>query len=112
MPLLLLAIAFAAPPAGATLAAATCAEPAAAAIVQRTLRLCDAAPVENIFQLTAALRSAEAETAAAQALRARGLETALDLRLLGGGPEAAELMASLKEESRLSIGDRSKIRSC
>ena len=114
MPLLLLlavATAITASPAGAALAATSCAEPTTAAgTVQRALRLCDAAPVEDIFQLTTALRSAEAETAAAQALRARGLETALDLRLLGGGPEASELMASLKEESGMSIGDRSKIR--
>ena len=38
-----------------------------------------------------------------------GLRTALDLRIIGGRPEALELMAALREAG-LSVGDRSKIR--
>ena len=47
---------------------------------------------------------------AEQALAALGFETALDLRLLAGGPEAAELMTALQTGSKLSIADRAKIR--
>eukprot|EP01052_Picozoa_sp_SAG31_P006623 SAG31_NODE_306_length_17979_cov_7.825447_10_plen_177_part_00 len=49
-------------------------------------------------------------TAAEQALAALGFRTALDLRLLAGGPEAAELMGALRTSGELRIGDRSKIR--
>ena len=38
-----------------------------------------------------------------------GFRTALDLRLLAGGPEAAELMAELRVTEGLSIADRSKV---
>ena len=47
---------------------------------------------------------------AEQALAALGFETALDLRLLAGGPEAAELMAALSTGGELSIADRAKVR--
>jgi hypothetical protein len=47
---------------------------------------------------------------AEQALAALGFETALDLRLLAGGLEAAELMTALRTGSKLSIADRAKIR--
>eukprot|EP01052_Picozoa_sp_SAG31_P016170 SAG31_NODE_1062_length_10105_cov_11.143814_2_plen_151_part_00 len=49
-------------------------------------------------------------TAAEQALTALGFRTALDLRLLAGGPEAAELMGALRTSGELRIADRSKIR--
>ena len=49
-------------------------------------------------------------SAAEQALASFGFGTALDLRLLAGGPEAAELMAELRKGGELSIADRSKIR--
>eukprot|EP01052_Picozoa_sp_SAG31_P053752 SAG31_NODE_13940_length_836_cov_1.267300_1_plen_191_part_01 len=54
----------------------------------------------------------EAPTVAAaeQALASLGFETVLDLRLLAGGPEAAELMAELRTDGGLSIADRAKIR--
>jgi hypothetical protein len=48
--------------------------------------------------------------AAEQALAVHGFQTALDLRLLAGGPEAAELMAALGTGGELSIADRAKIR--
>ena len=47
---------------------------------------------------------------AEQALAALGFATALDLRLLAGGPEAAELMAALRTGGGLGIADRAKIR--
>eukprot|EP01052_Picozoa_sp_SAG31_P034340 SAG31_NODE_4001_length_3676_cov_16.072127_3_plen_321_part_00 len=53
---------------------------------------------------------AEAPAAAELALAALGFETALDLRLLAGGPEAAELMGELRTSGALSIADRAKIR--
>ena len=46
---------------------------------------------------------------AKQALAALGFATALDLRLLAGGPEAVELMAAL-QSGGLGIADRAKIR--
>eukprot|EP01052_Picozoa_sp_SAG31_P007046 SAG31_NODE_331_length_17518_cov_32.495042_11_plen_321_part_00 len=49
-------------------------------------------------------------SAAKFALATLGFRTALDMRLLGGGPEAQELMAELRVNGRLSIADRSKIR--
>eukprot|EP01051_Picozoa_sp_SAG22_P000459 SAG22_NODE_13_length_33548_cov_57.167773_11_plen_310_part_00 len=48
--------------------------------------------------------------ASEQALAALGFETALDLRLLAGGPEAVELMTTLRAGGELSIADRGKIR--
>eukprot|EP01051_Picozoa_sp_SAG22_P007942 SAG22_NODE_577_length_8975_cov_12.406827_15_plen_324_part_00 len=51
-----------------------------------------------------------AAPAAEQALAAHGFATALDLLLLAGGPEAAELMAELRTGGKLSIADRAKIR--
>ena len=47
---------------------------------------------------------------AEQALAALGFETALDLRLLAGGPEAEDLMAALSTGGELRIADRAKIR--
>jgi hypothetical protein len=44
------------------------------------------------------------------ALAALGFQTALDLQLLAGGPEAAELMTALGTAGELSIADRAKIR--
>eukprot|EP01052_Picozoa_sp_SAG31_P027859 SAG31_NODE_2642_length_5323_cov_3.407351_3_plen_230_part_00 len=46
---------------------------------------------------------------ASRLLQSQGLRTALDLRLLGGGDEAAELLEQLRAGG-LSIGGRSKIR--
>ena len=51
----------------------------------------------------------EATGAAGKLLEGLGLRTAVDLRLLGGGPEAQETMDALKTAG-ISIGDRSKIR--
>eukprot|EP01052_Picozoa_sp_SAG31_P001801 SAG31_NODE_60_length_29419_cov_39.876398_25_plen_224_part_00 len=44
------------------------------------------------------------------ALAALGFRTALDLQLLAGGPEAAELMAELRTTVGISIADRAKVR--
>ena len=55
---------------------------------------------------TVSVRRDDAE----QALAALGFETALDLRLLAGGSEAAELMTALRTGGKLSIADRAKIR--
>ena len=63
--------------------------------------------------ITAALQTVQVGTHhadAEQALAALGFETALDLQLLAGGPEAAELMATLRTGGELSIADRAKIR--
>ena len=49
-------------------------------------------------------------SAAEQALATLGFETALDLQLLAGGPEAVELMSELRASSQLSIAVRAKIR--
>ena len=47
---------------------------------------------------------------AEQALATLGFETALDLRLLAGGPEAVELMSALRTSGELSLAVRAKIR--
>ena len=52
----------------------------------------------------------EAADNIAQLLAGLGFRTALDLRLLGGGPEAEELMGELQADGRLSIGHRAKVR--
>eukprot|EP01051_Picozoa_sp_SAG22_P010832 SAG22_NODE_998_length_6115_cov_2.049701_5_plen_157_part_01 len=46
--------------------------------------------------------------ASKQALAALGFETALDLRVLAGGPKAVELMTTLRTGGELSIADRAK----
>eukprot|EP01052_Picozoa_sp_SAG31_P020327 SAG31_NODE_1523_length_8012_cov_39.769240_2_plen_201_part_00 len=51
-----------------------------------------------------------ATRSAASVLVALGFRTVRDLRLLAGGPEAAELMDGLKADGGLSIADRAKIR--
>ena len=61
--------------------------------------------------IAAALKAVKVGTdGAEQALAVLGFDTALDLRLLAGGPEAAELMAALSTGGELSIADRAKIR--
>eukprot|EP01052_Picozoa_sp_SAG31_P037363 SAG31_NODE_4813_length_2941_cov_5.007741_2_plen_523_part_00 len=61
--------------------------------------------------VAAALTAVKVGTAGAeQALAALGFDTALDLQLLTGGPEAAELMTTLSTGGELSIADRAKIR--
>ena len=61
--------------------------------------------------IAAALTAVKVGTdGAEQALAALGFETALDLQLLAGGPEAAELMAALSTGGELSIADRAKVR--
>eukprot|EP01052_Picozoa_sp_SAG31_P020652 SAG31_NODE_1564_length_7868_cov_5.665766_1_plen_471_part_00 len=87
--------------------------PAAAAaesIIRSAMTLPASAQVEEIFRRTIALQSPEVEQAAAQALRSHGFRSVLDLLMLGGGPEATELMASLRTDSQLTISARAKIR--
>ena len=61
--------------------------------------------------IAAALTAVKVGTdAAEQVLATYGFVTALDLQLLAGGPEAAELMAALSTGGELSIADRAKIR--
>eukprot|EP01052_Picozoa_sp_SAG31_P003824 SAG31_NODE_151_length_22216_cov_37.572139_7_plen_514_part_00 len=52
----------------------------------------------------------ETAEAAGILLSGFGMHTARDLALLGGGPEAEELMQQLKSNRGISIGDRSKLR--
>ena len=87
----------------------SCTSAVAVAEVARTAQLiCGAAPVEEAL-LSVRLQPGEATGAAGQLLEGLGLRTAVDLRLLGGGPEAQETMDALKTAG-FSIGDRSKIR--
>ena len=87
----------------------SCTSAVAVAEVARTAQLlCGAAPVEEAL-LSVRLQPGEATGAAGQLLEGLGLRTAVDLRLLGGGPEAQETMDALKTAG-ISIGDRSKIR--
>lgn len=89
----------AAPPAGSAAAAAatlsrTVAHIAASATAEQALRAAglQVAEVEHITPLLGS-----------------DLRTALDLKLLGGGPEAKELIATMKTKS-VSIGTRAKVR--
>ena len=61
--------------------------------------------------IAAALQTADVRRDdAEQVLATLGFETAVDLRLLAGGPEAAELMTALQTGGKLNIADRAKIR--
>ena len=79
----------------------------AAAVAEAAQQVCGGAPIE------AALRSVHLRPEAAedtgQMLVGLGFQTALDLQLLAGGPEAAELLGELKAGG-LRIGDRAKVR--
>ena len=78
-----------------------------AAVAEAALQVCGGAPIEG------ALRSVhlwpEAAEDTGRMLAGLGFETALDLQLLAGGPEAAELLGELKAGG-LPIGDRAKVR--
>eukprot|EP01052_Picozoa_sp_SAG31_P035000 SAG31_NODE_4164_length_3518_cov_6.234864_4_plen_361_part_00 len=78
----------------------------AAQIARAALQVDDSASVET------ALRSVEVceATAAATAVASLGVHRTLDLHLLAGGPEAQELMDTLRAAGELSLGDRAKIR--
>ena len=71
-------------------------------------QVCGSAPVEEALLSNTLLQPGAAE-AAAISLVTLGLRTALDLRLLGGGPEAEELLGELKMAG-VSLGDRAKVR--
>ena len=81
---------------------------AVAEVARNAQLICGAAPVQGAL-LSVRLQPGEATDAAGQLLEGLGLRTAVDLRLLGGGPEAFETMNALKAAG-ISIGDRSKIR--
>ena len=71
--------------------------------------MCGGAPAAEAL-LAVGLQPGEAAGDAGRALAGLGLRTALDLRIIGGRPEASlELMAALREAG-LGLGDRSKIR--
>lgn len=55
-------------------------------------------------------RTRDEAAAAEQVLADLGFSTVLDLQLLAGGPEAAELMSKLRTSSKLSIAVRAKMR--
>ena len=80
---------------------------AAAEVAEAVQQVCGGAPIEE------ALRSAHLRPEAAEdtgrMLAGLGFQTALDLQLLAGGPEAAELQGELKAGG-LPIGDRAKVR--
>ena len=79
----------------------------AAAVAEAAQQVCGGAPIEE------ALRSVHLRPGAAEDTRRMlaglGFQTALDLQLLAGGAEAAELLGELKTGG-LPIGDRAKAR--
>ena len=78
----------------------------AAAVAEAAQQVCGGAPIEE------ALRSVHLQQAAedvGRMLAELGFQTALDLQLLTGGPEVAELLGELKAGG-LRIGDRAKVR--
>ena len=78
----------------------------AAAVAEAAQQVCGGAPIEE------ALRSVHLQQAAedvGRMLAELGFQTALDLQLLTGGPEVAELLGELKAGG-LPIGDRAKFR--
>ena len=78
-----------------------------AAVAEAAQQVCGGAPIEE------ALRSVHLRPEAAEdvgrMLAGLGFQTALDLQLLAGGLEAAELLSELKAGG-LPIGDRAKVR--
>ena len=80
----------------------------AAAVAQAAQRLVCGGTLTEEALLSVGLRLASANDAAT-ALAALGLRNALDLRLLGGGQEAEEMMSELLA-GRMTVGDRTKIR--
>ena len=70
--------------------------------------MCGGAPAAEAL-LAVGLQPGEVAADAGRALAGLGLRTALDLRIIGGRPEALQLMAALGEAG-VSLGDRSKIR--
>ena len=80
----------------------------AATVAQAAQQICGSTPTGEAL-LSARLEPATADNIA-QLLAGLGFQTALDLRLLGGGPEAEELMGELQADGRLNIGDRAKVR--
>eukprot|EP01052_Picozoa_sp_SAG31_P001932 SAG31_NODE_65_length_28565_cov_8.402914_13_plen_248_part_00 len=79
----------------------------AAEIARAAYQLCSGLPIEAALQSARLLP--ESARAVGQLLAGLGFSHALDLQLLGGGEEAAELMEQLAEQE-VSIADRSKIR--
>ena len=79
----------------------------AAAVAEAAQQVCGGAPIEE------ALRSVHLRPEAAEdtgrILSGLGFQTALDLQLLAGGPEAVELLTELKADG-LPISDRAKVR--
>eukprot|EP01052_Picozoa_sp_SAG31_P031664 SAG31_NODE_3378_length_4344_cov_7.620259_4_plen_207_part_00 len=88
---------------------------AADAVARSAVQVCGGASAEEALRSVGVPANEAAETA--RALAALGLHTALDMRLLGGGPEAEELLLELQKpqagsaaEHLLSLGGRAKLR--
>ena len=79
----------------------------AAAVAEAAQQICGSAPIDEAL-LSVRLRPEAAEDVGWM-LAGRGLRQALDLQLLAGGPEAAELLGELKAGG-LPISDRAKVR--
>ena len=80
---------------------------AAAAVAEAARQVCGSAPIDEAL-LSVRLRPEAAEDVG-RMLAGLGFRQALDLQLLAGGPEAAELLGELKAGG-LPIGDRAKVR--
>lgn len=89
----------------------TAALAAADAVAHNAAQICGGASAEQALRSVGVPANEAARTA--QALTTLGLRTALDLRLLGGGSEAEELLLKLHQlqtEQLLSLGGRAKLR--
>eukprot|EP01052_Picozoa_sp_SAG31_P052684 SAG31_NODE_13120_length_891_cov_1.255051_1_plen_225_part_00 len=89
----------------------TAASAAADAVAQTANDVCGGASAEQALRSVGVPANEAARTA--QALATLGLRTALDLRLLGGGAEAEELLLELQRlqtEQVVSLGGRAKLR--
>ena len=99
------------PPEGLTPAAVEREDPvctiSAAAVAEAAQQVCGSAPIDEAL-LSVRLRPEAAEDVG-RMLAGLGFRQALDLQLLAGGPEAAELLGELKAGG-LPIGDRAKVR--
>eukprot|EP01052_Picozoa_sp_SAG31_P042249 SAG31_NODE_6651_length_1937_cov_1.539173_1_plen_394_part_00 len=80
----------------------------AADVAASTRQLCGDTQADEMLQTIGLQAGVVAK--AARLLAGMGLRTAMDMELLGGGPEAQELMQELRTADGLSLGDRAKIR--
>eukprot|EP01052_Picozoa_sp_SAG31_P017983 SAG31_NODE_1254_length_9087_cov_12.553071_9_plen_114_part_00 len=77
------------------------------AVVESVVHLRSDAPIGAALRSVQLFDGTESAGQAVEALAALGFRTALDLRLLAGGPESDELMSTLRDTpDALSIADR------